>query len=246
VYSKIASITALVCLALPCMAQKGTILVDFGQASSRFGSLNAQTGSTLIVGANLRVASAVENGSGLVTSANGEFRYSGYGDAANGNFMEIAGSFGPSFFFANHFSFGGGIGMREMLLPNDTYMVGGQVQTFDRTSFLSMELPFNGKVTFGPAGRGYVSGQYTLVWPIVNNTYTDNLGNTYQTGTTFPNSDHAYNMKGSVGYVLPHGILLRGNYEDRYYKFQADGTNNPYNLYNLRQKMITAGVGKTF
>ena len=216
---------------VPAYCQRGTIDLNLGATSDKFDSLPSVNGPILDVNADLTLKKPGKNG-GPSFVAGGEVRVPS--DDTN---------------HAKEFAFFGGVGfqlssnlflfiharVRKIDLPSATL----DNQIFVRENLELLQVPIVLKYKFGPSKRAFIhlSGEPE---------FTPRYRNAAATliSLPHPNFDHAYTLRGSVGYTFGKWYA-QGTYENRYFKFEQN-PNNPSNLYNWKSNMITAGVGAIF
>ena len=212
--------------------QRGTIGIDFGQTSDKFGGLARSTAAIGDVNGELVVLQGKEKEGSPSVVAGGEIRFPS--DTSNhANEFAIFG--GVKFRFSSSFSAGFHVQVHKLLVPSST----AENQIFNRNNMELLEVPLILEYKFGPSKHIFVQAQgapeFRPRWR------TSKAG---PTGLPDPSFDHAYFVRGSLGYIFGKWYA-RGTYETRFFKF-APGPGNPSGLYNWRTDMITGGVGLVF
>lgn len=219
--------------AIPAYCQRGELGIDAGQASDKFGGLSRFSGVVGDVNGKLVILEGNEKGESPNVVAGGEIRFPvDTGHHAN----EFALFGGVEFQFTRAFSAGLHAQVRKMLMPPSTV----QGQTFNRETFELFQLPLVVQYKFGPARRLFLraEGEPEFRPRFRNTTATAN------SSLPIPNLDHAYTVRGSLGYTFGNWYA-RGSYETRYFKF-VPSLGNPSGLYNWRSDFMTGGVGILF
>jgi len=223
---------ALILLAsLPALSQRGTLGIDVGQTTDRFGSLSSASAVEGILNGKFTVlqGSGKQGDPSLV--AGGEFRFP---EDTSTHARELAGFVGPEFHFGNlMLGFHGQA--RKIYLP--TSQVNGF--TFVRNNQLFLELPAVAEYKFGQDRRAFVRAEG--IWE-----FNPRYSNTNNGTSAFPNPhlDHGYSLRGTAGYNFPHWYL-RASYESRYFKY-GQHIGNPEGLDNWRSDLISGGIGFVF
>jgi hypothetical protein len=215
--------------AVPAYCQRGTIGVDVGQVSDKFGALAPITAPDLGLNAQFTVIPAKDGSPNVVVG--GEVRVSS--DNAK-HATEFAVFGGPLFPWGN-FSAGFNVEIRKILLPSATV----DNVVLNRFNMELLELPIVLKYKFGPGKRAFVQAQGEPEFTPRFRVSVASLN-----PVAHPNFDYGYTVRGSLGYIFGKWYA-KGSYETRYFKFIAN-PNNPSNLYNWRSNLITGGVGLVF
>jgi hypothetical protein len=211
---------------------RGSIGLDFGQTSDKFGGLSPV--KDFIGGADARIILFKNSGkNGLPDIVlGGELRFP---SDTSQHASEFAAFVGPEFQAGSHVSLGFHIQIRKILLP--PALLDGA--TFNRDKMLMLELPVVLKFRFGPDRHAFFelegSPEFT---PRLN--YRVVVGNP----SPHPSFDYGYTARGSVGYIFGKWYA-KGTYQRRYMKFN-ESIGNPLDLYNWRSDQITGGVGLVF
>jgi hypothetical protein len=218
---------------LPAYAQRGTIDIEAGQTSDKFGGLARTTAAEVgIDGEGIVIQGNHKDGMPDIV-AGGEIRLPADTSAHAPEFAAYA---GPMFWAGSHFRIGFHAQVRKIYRP--TSEVNGVFFTRDRMMLL--ELPAVLECRFGGAARhAFIEGQIS---PEFSPHYTAPSGGP----ATVPNPtlDHGYSIRGSAGFTFGKWYA-KATYATRYFKF-APVTQNPYNLYNWRTDFVTGGVGIVF
>jgi len=228
--------THLVCVclvflaAVPLYAQRGTLGVDLGETTDRYGALPSSTGPVFMVEGQLDVLKANEKTGRPNIVAGGEIRVpSDTGNHSN----EFAIFGGPEFQYHN-FTFGVHAQVRKIYQPSSIV----DNQFFVRDKMELLELPFVVKYVFGPDKHYFVEAQGI---PEFRPRF---LSNGQLNALPKPNLDHGYFVRASAGYNFGRWYA-KATYETRYFKFVPD-LGNPNGLYNWKSNFLTGGVGFVF
>jgi len=218
--------------AIPAFSQRGTIDINAGETSDKFGALPSVTGAALDLNGELIVKkpSAKKGGPSIV--AGGEVRVPS--DDTN-HAKEFAVFGGLAFQARSNFSIGVNAQIRKIDLPSAT--VDNQILV--RYNMELIEAPIVLKYKFGPDNRAFIHVQGGPEF-----TPRFRPGASTQLVLPHPNFDHGYFVRGSVGYTFGNWYA-QATYQTRYFKFEQN-QNNPTNLYNWKSNMITGGVGLIF
>jgi len=212
--------------------QRGNIGIDVGQTSDRFGALSRSTAAVGDVNGQLVILQGKQKEGSPSVVAGGEVRFP---SDTSGHANEFAVFGGVMFRFNNAFSAGFHAQVHKLLVPPSTV----DNQVFNRNNMELLELPLVLQYKFGPNKHAFIQAQgapeFSPRWR------TSKAG---PTGLPNPSFDHAYFVRGSLGYLFGKWYA-RGTYETRYFKFTPQ-FGNPSNLYNWRTDMITGGVGLVF
>lgn len=215
---------------IPAYSQRGTLGIDVGASSDKFGAQPQTTAPDLGLNALFTLFQANKDGRPNIVLG-GELRAP---DDTSTHATEFAVFGGPIFPWGN-FSIGLNAGIRKILLPHA--QVDGTI--LDRYDMELLELPLILKYKFGPDKRAFIQVQGE---PEFTPRFKSSLKSLI--GVPHPNFDHAYTVRGSLGYSFGKWYV-KGTYETRYFKF-LDNQNNPLGLYNWRSNNLTGGVGLNF
>ncbi len=216
---------------VPAYCQRGTLDLNVGQTSDRFGSLAPLTGVVIDLTGQLTVIqSSAKTGRPSIV-AGGEVRVPG--DTLNHS-KEYA-VYGGVAWAARDLSIGVNGEVRKILIPPATV----DNQILNRYNMNLLEIPIVIKYKFGPEKRLFVEVQG---WP----EFTPHYKSTVPVQTPHPNFDHGYTLRGSVGYNFGQWWYVKGTYESRYFSFINNNGGNPSGLYNWKSNMITGGAGVRF
>ena len=214
--------------------QRGNIGIDFGQTADKFGALARSSAAVGDVNGQLVILQGKQKSGSPSVVAGGEIRFPS--DTSN-HANEFAVFGGVMFRFKSSFSAGFRGQVHKLLLPSSTV----ENQIFNRNNMELLEAPLVLEYKFGPDKHAFLQSQgapeFRPRWR------TSKSG---PTGLPNPEFDHAYFVRGSVGYIFGKSWYAKGTYETRYFKFIAGPPGNPSNLYNWRTDMITGGVGLVF
>ena len=215
---------------VPAYCQRGTLGIDVGQTSDKFGGLSRTTSTLAVVDGELIVLQSPDREHGADVVVGTELRFP----------VETSSH-------ANEYAFYGGVAFR--IKPSISLGFHAQVHQidtppsivegaiFNRARFRLLELPGFVEYKFGPAKHAFVKAEGGIEFsPKMKAPATAQIPN--------PNFDHGYFMRGSVGYSFGRWYV-KGTYEDRYFKFTTN-VGNPNGLYNWRTNMMTGGVGVVF
>jgi len=216
---------------VPAYCQRGTIGIDAGQVSDKFGALSPITAADLGLNAQFTLIPANKEGRpNIVVGAELNVPTN-----TSSHATEFAIFGGPLFAIGQNFSAGFNVQIRKILLPSTT-VSNVIVNRFDMEL---VELPIVLKYKFGPGRRAFVQAQGE---PEFTPRFRTSLA--ALSGVPHPNFDYGYTVRGSVGYTFGKWYA-KGTYETRYFKFVSN-LNNPVNLYNWRSNRILGGVGLNF
>ena len=216
---------------VPGYCQRGTIDINAGETSDKFGAVSPVNGPVLDLNGELIVKKPSAKNGGPSIVAGGEVRVPS--DDAN-HAKEFA-VYGGLAFGTHNFSFGVNAQVRRIDLPAATF----ENQILIRDNLELLQLPIVVKYKFGPDKRAFIDVQGE---PEFTPRYRTHGGSLII--LPHPDFDHGYTLRGAVGYTFGKWYA-KGTYETRYLKFAAN-PNNPSNLYNWRSNMITGGVGLVF
>lgn len=217
---------------VPAYCQRGTLDLNVGQTSDKFGALATVTGAALDLNGELTVIKPSAKNGGPSIVAGGEVRVPT--DTAN-HAKEFA-VYGGVAFGVRNLSIGVNAEVRKILMP--AAFVNGQVLNRDNMELL--ELPLVIKYKFGPDKRAFVEVQGAPEF-----TPRFKVSPLSKVILPKPSFDHGYTLRGSVGYAFGKWWYVKGTYESRYFKF-AENLGNPSSLYNWKSNLVTGGVGVTF
>ena len=216
----------------PAYCQRGTIDINAGQTSDKFGALPYVSGTALDLNGELIVKRPSAKNGGPSIVAGGEVRVPT--DDKN-HAKEFAVFGGLAFQARSNFSIGVHAQIRKIDLPSAT--VDNQILV--RYNMELIEVPIVLKYKFGPDQRAFIHAQG-------GPEFTPRFRTAASTSLVLPhpNFDHGYFLRGGVGYTFGKWYA-QGTYQTRYFRFEQN-PNNPTNLYNWKSNMITAGVGLVF
>ena len=216
---------------VPAYCQRGTIGIEAGQVSDKYGALSALTAADLGLNAQYTLIRANKDGLPNI-DIGGELRVP---SDTSAHAIEFAIFGGPHFPAGKSFEAGFNVEIRKILTPSTT-VNNVVVSRFDMEL---LELPVVLKYKFGRDRRGFIQVQG-------NPEFTPRFRTSLKTlaGVPHPNFDYGYTVRGSVGYSFGKWYA-KGSYETRYFKFTSNPA-NPLNLYNWRSDLITGGVGLNF
>jgi hypothetical protein len=215
---------------VPAYCQRGTIGVDFGETSDKFGSVAAANAGEFGLDGQLTVKAADKNGWPNVI-VGGELRVP---TDTSSNATEFAIFGGPHFPIGN-FSVGFNAEVRKIYLPS--YDVDNTL--VPRFEMELLEIPLVLKYKFGPAKRAFVELQG-------GPEFTPRLimAKAPVNPVPKPNFDYGYTVRGTVGYTFGKWYA-KATCQTRYFNFVSNPA-NPSNLYNWKSNQITGGVGLIF
>lgn len=217
---------------IPAYCQRGSIDINGGETSDKFDSLSTVTGAVVDVNGELTVKKPSAKNGGPSIVAGGEVRVPS--DSTN-HAKEFAVFGGVAFQATPNFSIGVNAQVRKIDLPaanvDNQILVRGNLEL--------LQIPIVLKYKFGPEKRFFVHVQGE---PELTPRYR--APNSVLVVLPKPNFDHAYTIRGSLGYTFGKWYA-QGTYQTQYFKFLAN-PGNPSNLYNWKSTMITGGVGVSF
>lgn len=227
---------ACVCLVflavVPAYCQRGTFGIDAGQTSDRFGSQPSSSAADFNVEGQVLVIKHIDKEGSPGIVAGGEIRVPS--DSSN-HAVEYAVFGGPAFQYRD-FTLGFHVQVRKILLPTTTV----DNQILARGDMELLEVPIVIKYVFGPAKHYFFQAEgapeFTPRW---------RKSAPSLIGLPNPKLDHAYFVRGSLGYTFAKKYYVKATYENRYLSF-IHNPSNPQNLYNWRSNLTTGGVGLTF
>ena len=215
---------------VPAYCQRGTLDLNVGETSDRFGSLPSASSAVIDINGEVTVIPASAKTGRPSVVAGGEFRAPS--DTSN-HTKEYALYGGVAWGFRN-LSIGVNGEVRKILIPPATL----DNQILNRYNMNLFELPIVIKYRFGNGKRAFVEVQG---WP----EFTPHYKTSAPVQTPKPNFDHGYTLRGSVGCNFGKWWYVQGTYESRYFSFWNNG-GNPSGLYNWKSNMITGGAGVRF
>ena len=203
-----------------------------GQTSDKFDSLSTASGLEFGVDGQIVVLRSNLKTGRPALVAGGEIRL----PTDTGNHAREYSFFGGPEFHPGNFTVGFHVQLRQINLPPSTL----NNQVFARDRMRMLELPLVIKYNFGPDKRVFVQAEGAPE-------FTPHFKRSSASLVSLPNPnlDHAYFVRGSVGYVFPRNWYAKATYENRYFKF-IENAGNPSGLYNWRTNLITGGVGFVF
>jgi len=217
---------------VPAYCQRGTIGIDVGQTSDKFGGSARNTDLVGDLNGQLVVVQGSEKEGNPNVVVGGEMRF----PSNTQNHASEYALFGGVMFGAHSaFSAGFHVQVRKILVPPSTE----NGETLNRDNMELLELPLVVHYRFGPGRNAFVEAQGAPEFKPhfkASSAGASPLPN--------PNFDYGYTLRGSVGYIFGKWYA-RGNYETRYFKF-TQSSGNPNGLYNWRTDAITGGVGFVF
>jgi hypothetical protein len=214
---------------IPAFSQRGTIGIDAGVTSDKFGAQPQATAPDLGLDGKFNLLKAKDGGPNIVVGA--ELRVP---SDTSAHAIEYAIFGGPIFPWGN-LSIGFNVGIRKIVQPHA--QLPGII--LDRYNLELLETPVVLKYKFGPDKRAFIEAQGG---PEFTPHFKSSLKSL--SGVPHPDFDHGYTIRGSLGYNLGKWYV-KGTYETRYFKFLPD-VNNPAGMYNWRSNNISGGVGLNF
>jgi hypothetical protein len=217
---------------VPAYCQRGTLGLDGGATTDKFGPLSSQTspeadleGQVIVLKGNAKNDIPNLVGGGEIDLP----------EDTSAHASEFAGFVGPEFEFPHNLTIGFHVQARKLYMPSSTY--NGQV--FGRDNMLFLELPVVVKYKFGPGNKAFVQAQGI-------SEFSPKYSGRAQLASPYPNPsfDHGYMLRGTAGYVFGKWYV-KANYETRYLKWGVN-ISNPFNLYNWRKDEFSLGVGLAF
>jgi hypothetical protein len=227
-----------VCLFLlatvPAYCQRGTLGIDVGQTSDKFGALPSVNGLEFDVDGQITVIKGKQKNGSPSIVAGGEVRL----PTDTGNHAKEYAVFGGPMFQYHKLTFGVEAQVHKIILPTQSF----DNQFFVRDTMELLELPVVLRYTFGTPGaarHAFIQAtgapEFTPRW---------HMGTGSLVSLPNPTLDHGYFIRGSAGYTFGKWYA-KATYETRYFKFSPT-TGNPNGLYNWRSNLITGGVGFVF
>ena len=215
--------------AVPAFSQRGTVGIDAGVSSDKFGAQPQTSAADLGLNGQFNLRQAKDGGPNIVLGA--ELRAP---SDTSSHATEYAIFGGPIFPWGN-LSIGFNVGIRKILQPHA--QIDGTI--LDRFNLELLETPVVLKYKFGSTRRAFIEAQGEPE-------YTPHFKSSLKSlvGVPHPNFDHGYTIRGSLGYSFGKWYV-KGTYETRYIKFEQN-PNNPVGIYNWRSNNITGGVGLNF
>lgn len=216
--------------AVPAFSQRGTLGIDVGQTSDKFGGLARTSSAEAVVDGEIIAYKSPDTDHGADVVAGTELRFP---VNTTNHANEYAFFGGAKFRFTPSLSAGFHIQVHQIDTPPS--VIAGEV--FNRARMRLLEIPGVIQFKFGPDKRAFIRAEGGLE-------FSPKLK--AAAGVVIPNPtlDHGYFMRGVVGYNFGKWYV-KGTYEDRYFRF-LNNAGNPNGLYNWRTDMMTAGVGVVF
>lgn len=224
-----------ICLVLlavvPAYCQRGTLGIDIGNTSDKFGSLSTVNGLEFGIDGKAAVFQANPKTGRPAIVAGGEIRL----PTDTGNHAREYAIFGGPEFNAGNFVFGLHVQIRKIVLPPSTV----DNQVFVRDTMELLELPIVIKYKFGPSKRLSIEAQGA---PEFSPRFR--RPSTQLVALPNPNLDHGYFIRGTLQYT--HGYwYAKAVYETRYFSF-IENAGNPNSFYNWKSNLMSGGVGFSF
>ena len=217
--------------AIPAYCQRGTLALNIGDTTDRFSSLPSNSTPEINIDGQYTIFKGNPKSSGPSVVAGGELRF----PIDEQNHSKEYAVYGGAVFHVRDFTIGVDVQVRRIYLPPSTL----DNQVFNRMGMELLQLPGVIRYSFGPDKRAWVQAQgepeFTPHWKPSSSLYT----------LPHPNFDHAYTVRGTVGYNFGKMYYVKASYENRYFKF-ATNQNNPNNLYNWHSSLIMGGAGVNF
>lgn len=210
--------------------QRGYVGIDVGATSDTFDSLPTATGVGVGVDGQIAVLKSNPKTGAPSIVAGGEIVLP---SDTQSHAKEYAVFGGPEFPFRN-FTFGFHAQLRKIYLPPSTV----DNQNFVRDKMELLEIPIVVRYKFGPARRAFVQAEGA---PEFSPRFRSNGS---LSGLPNPNFDHAYFIRGTVGYNFGKWYA-KAAYQNRFFKF-VENAGNPSNLYNWKTNSAYGGVGIVF
>ncbi len=216
--------------AVPAYCQRGSVGINVGDTSDKFGALSSVNGLQVGIDGQLAILKENEKSGRPSIVAGGEIRLS----SDTGNHAKEYAVFGGPRFHVRDLSIGFNVQVHRIILPTAHV----ENQFFSRYTLNLLETPLVLRYNFGTEKRAFIELQGA---PEFTPHYKRSSASIF---LAHPNFDHGYFVRGSVGYRF--GIwYAKVNYETRYFKFNAD-PENPNGLYNWKSNQISGGVGFAF
>jgi hypothetical protein len=218
--------------ALPAYSQHGSLGIDLGETSDRFGAQpRTTTGEVDIEGQGILFKRVSPAGDPNIVIG-GELQLP---VDTSTHAPEFAAFVGPEFNLGSHFVLGFHVQVRKIYPPTSDV----NQFFFPRYKMLVLEIPAVAEYKFGPGNNAFLRVQ-------ASPEFAPHYNQSSSGPSPFPGPtiDHAYTLRGSVGYNFTHWYA-KVNYETRYFKF-SNNLGNPNNLANWRSDKASAGVGVRF
>jgi hypothetical protein len=216
---------------VPVFCQQSYFEVDVGQSSDKFGSQSAVSGAVIDINGQVTVLHAKPKSGGPAIVVGGEIREPT--DTAN-HAKEYAIFGGPLWQFGN-FSAGFSAQIHKIILPTANI----DNQFLPRDSMELIDIPLHLKYVFGPDKHAFLEAVGAPEFgPRYHNPSSTNV-------LPHPNLDHAYFVRGSVGYIFSSRFYAKASYENRVFSFVQD-VGNPNGYYNWHSSVVSGGVGVVF
>lgn len=215
--------------------QRISLGVDAGESSDKFGAQSAVTGPVVNLNAQGIILFGNQKSGSPDLIAGGEAIF----PTDTGNHAKEYNLYGGLRWHVGNFTFGFDGGIRK-IVPPSAFL---DNQYYNRDSMELLEIPGTVRYSFWKDRRAYVQVQGApefgpkLLAPASSQLF----GNPVLFN---PNFDHAYFIRGSVGYNFGKWYA-RAMYATRFFRFD-NNANNPEGLYNWKTNAITGGVGVTF
>lgn len=216
---------------VPAYCQRGTLDLNVGQTSDRFGSLAPVTSFVFDLNGEVTVIKPSAKTERPSVVAGGEVR----APSDTSNHSKEYAVYGGVAWAVRDLSIGFNVEVRKILIPPAT--VNNQI--LNRYNMNLLELPIVIKYKFGPEKRIFVEAQG---WP----EFTPHYKTSAPVLTPPPIFDHGYTLRGTVGCNFGKWWYVQGTYESRYFSFINNNGGNPSGLYNWKSNMITGGAGVRF
>ena len=216
---------------VPAYCQRGTLDLNVGQTSDRFGSLAPVTSVVFDLNGELTVIMPSAKTGRPSVVAGGEVR----APVDTSNHSKEYAVYGGVAWAIHNLSIGVNGEVRKILIPPATV----DNQILNRYNMNLLELPLVIKYRFGNGKRAFVEVQG---WP----EFTPHYKTSAPVQTPKPNFDHGYTLRGTVGCNFGKWWYVQGTYESRYLSFNNNNGGNPSGLYNWKSNMITGGAGVRF
>jgi hypothetical protein len=217
---------------VPAYCQRGTLGVDFGETTDRFGALPKNTTGLVAVDGKVIILHGKEKEGSPNLVAGGEVRFPI--DTTN-HPTEYALFGGLEFGFTKSFTAGFHAQVRKIPMPSSTV----EGQNFNRNTFELLEIPIFLQYRFGPDKHTFIQAEGA---PEFHPRFLAPKGGAEPLPN--PQFDHAYFIRGSLGYDFGKWYA-KASYQTRYFKFTPN-LGNPLGLYNWRSDFATVGIGVVF
>ncbi len=217
--------------AVPAFCQRGTLGIDLGEITDKYGALPSTTTGVVGVEGQFNIIQAGKGG-GPNIDIGGELRAPA--DTST-HAPEFAVFGGPIFPIGQSFSIGVNAEVRKIYMssvPVDGTFI-------DRFNMELLEVPIILKYKFASDHRAFiqVQGQPEFTPRFVSKKRD-------LEGVLHPNFDYGYTVRGSLGYNFGKWYA-KATYETRIFKF-LNNQNNVLGVYNWHNTTITGGVGLNF